>query len=46
MCDLSFSNVSITNVDTLAFGTQVFRIETLSWVSFNEYEVSFAIDFD
>jgi len=31
MCCLSFSNVSFTNVDALAFGAYMFEIEMSSW---------------
>lgn len=31
MCDLSFSNVSLINVDALAFRAEMFRTETSSW---------------
>jgi hypothetical protein len=31
MHNLSFSNVSLTNVSALAFGALMFRIETSSW---------------
>ena len=30
-CPLSFSKVSLMNVDTLAFGAYMFRIESSSW---------------
>jgi hypothetical protein len=31
MCVLSFSKVSLTNVDALAFEAWIFRIESSSW---------------
>ena len=31
MCALSFSKVSFMNVGALAFGAQMFRIESSSW---------------
>ena len=31
MCALSFTKVSLMNVDALAFGAQIFRIESSSW---------------
>ena len=31
MCALSFSKVSLMNVGALAFGAQMFRIESSSW---------------
>jgi hypothetical protein len=34
MCDLSFSDVSFTNIGTLAFGAYMFRIETYSQWTF------------
>ena len=34
MCDLNFSKVSFMNAVALAFGTQIFRIESLSWCGF------------
>ena len=33
MCALSFTIVSLMNVDALAFGTYIFRIESSSWKS-------------
>ena len=42
MCTLSFSKVSLMNVDALAFGAQIMRIESSSWkiFFFDENEVT------
>jgi len=45
MWTLSFSKVSLMNIGALAYGAQIFRIESsYSWIFFSdEYEVSFHI---
>jgi len=47
-CVLSFSKVSFVNVDVLAFGAKMFRIEIFFLVDFpfDEYEVLFLIMLD
>jgi hypothetical protein len=50
MCDLSFSNVSFTNVGALAFGTEMLRSEMASWwisplLSINCHSVFLLINF-
>ena len=47
MCALSFSKVSFMKLGTLAFGAQVFRIESSTYqIFFDNYEISFLIFFD
>ena len=48
MRPVSFSKLSFMNVGALAFGGQMFRIESSSWLDFyfDQYEVFFLIFFD